>query len=462
MIITGGVILFCLVVWYAVTEQKSVHEYNAAFGQVSKHLWFSNKGFALGARAFSKKLSHTNCILLGPTGSGKSTIGTIPCARSLARGKSSIIFNDVSGELWEKTSFFLAQKDYTIYRLDFSNSKQSESFNPLQQCSSVSDIQKLCLIIMQNTTGESKGDVFWEHSGIMVLSLFARYLVFHCELQFRTLQNLQRLIEIFAVEPEKTDVLIVNTNDESLLATYKATIAMGDKTLQSVLATARTALHLFNDPEVCKTTATNSIDFSMLRKKPTAIYVCNPLKDLRYFKPISALFFQSLFNYTLSYIPKKDERSIFFVLDEFASMKFPDVAVTIANIRKYKAGLLLCMQDEMSLASQYGEAQAHQIKTNCGIQVYLKGEPLHTCKELSQLFGKYSYVDEKGIVRSRELMTADEIRMTDAALILVNNQPPLKYIPTPYYKNIWTRNLKYAKPFQLPEKNCTEPPLIKI
>ena len=266
----------------------------------------------------SKFLVGENCPVIwfvGLSGSGKSTVITIPCAVSLARGKSSIIFNDVSGELWQHTSSFLAGKGYKVLRIDFSNSSYSETFNPLLECKSISDIQKLALIIIQNSIGESKNDPFWENSSVMLLSLFARYLVFYTEPQFRTLQNLQRLIEKFAVDGEAVDKLIVATKDESLLSMYKSTIVMGDRTLQSVIATARTALHLFNDPEVCKATSSNSIDLTILRQEPVAIYVCNPLKDLRYFKPLSALFFQHLFNHTLSLVPGKREREIFFALD---------------------------------------------------------------------------------------------------------------------------------------------------
>jgi type IV secretion system protein VirD4 len=457
-------VIIIVVVLMASIWKKEIpeHNYTAEFGNCVDHLSIWNKGFAIGAKAFTKKLSVTNFFLAGPTGSGKSTVVTIPCAVKLSRGDSSIIFNDVSGELYLRTSQYLADKGYKVLRLDFSDAAHSETFNPLLQCHSISDIQKLCLIIIQNAIGETKGDPFWENSSIGLLSLFARFLVFHQPPELRTLQNLQRLIEKFAIDSESVDTLIVQTKDESLLNAYKGCIVLGDRTLQSIIATARTALHLFNDPEVCKTTATNSIDFALLRKERVAIYVCNPLKDLRYFKPLSALFFQSLFNFVLSRIPGKREKAIFFVLDEFASMKFPDIAVTVSNIRKYNAGMLLCLQDEMSLEAQYGQAQAHQIKTNCGIQCFLKGEPLHTAKELSQIMGKYSYEDEKGTTRSRELMTPDEIRRTDAALILVNNQAPLKYVPTPYYNSIWLWRLSYAKPYVIQPKETQAPPLIQF
>ena len=102
------------------------------------------------------------------------------------------------GSYGERTSSFLARKGYKVLRIDFSNSSYSETFNPLLECKSISDIQKLALIIIQNSIGESKSDPFWENSSVMLLSLFARYLVFiwnhnsgHCKTFSVLLKNLQ-------------------------------------------------------------------------------------------------------------------------------------------------------------------------------------------------------------------------------------------------------------------------------
>lgn len=443
---------------------KSEKIYNASFGNAAEHLSMFNHGFAVtGAKALTRDISHTNVALFGPTGSGKSTSVIFSSAASLARANSSIIFFDVSGEIWDHTSTFLANKGYTLLRINFADPAHSESFNCLSYCQSTSDIQKVATLIVKNSVGESKGDVFWEQSSIMLISLFARYLVFHAEPGYRNLQNVLRLIEKFAVDTTQSiDKMFIRTGDEELLSSYKATVAMSDKTLQSVIASVRTAMILFSDPSVCMTTATNTIDLDMLREKPVALYCCTPLKDQAYFKPLSALFFQTLFNHVLSRIPGKHERSIFFVVDEFASMRFSAISTVISNIRKYMSGILLCMQDEQALIAQYGQAEAHQIKTNCGCQIYLKGQPLHTTKELSQILGKHVYTDERGSEKIRELMTPDEIRMSEEAILLINNQPPLKCRVVPYYENILLSYALRTRPLQLEEKPLTVPPLIQF
>ena len=67
---------------------------------------------------------------------------------------------------------------------------------------------------------------------------------------------------------------------------------MGDRTLQSVIATARTALRICSMIQ-----GSNSIDLIIPEGKcRSRIYVCNPLKDLIQLKPL--LFVQHLFNHS--------------------------------------------------------------------------------------------------------------------------------------------------------------------
>lgn len=454
-------VLLCLA--YVFSKPKAQeNDYKACFGNPSKYFGYFNKGFAIGSRALTQSQSHSHFFVSGASGSGKSVSIAIPSIVALARGKSTIIINDISGELWNYTSQYLADKGYEILRLNFSDSKYSESFNPLLSCNTISDIQKVAMMVVRNSLGESKSDPFWEQSAIMLISLFIRLQVFHLDKEYCTLHNTLLLIQKFATEGEACDRLIAKTNDEDLLAEYKAFLVSGQKTLQSIIATARTALHIFCDTEVQKTTAKNTIDFTMLRQKPTAIFLNSPLKDLEYLKPLTALFIQSLFNFVLARLPNKtDKHDIFFLIDEFPSYTFPGITVTICNLRKY-AGMCIIMQDDSALTARYGQADANQIKTNCSVQCYLKGSPLRVCKELSQTLGNYTYTDEKGVKRTRELMTADEIRMTDACITIINNQPPLKFVPTPFYKSLRYRYLAKALPYEVKEKEITSPPRIKF
>lgn len=466
IIIGVACVIFLIIIVIATSHQEPQHTYNAGFGRTGDFASIFNKGFAItGRKAITKHLSHQNCALFGPTGSGKSSTVIIGSIISLSREKSSMVIHDVSGELWKYCSGFLSKRGYDVLSVNFNNPEQSESFNPLLLCRSVSDIQKLALLVIRNSIGQSSNDPFWENSAMMMMSLIIRYLVFHQDPQYRTMQNVLRMVEQFAIDEkeQKVDRLFLKTNDEDLIRAYKTTLVMPEKTKQSVVATLRTALSLWLDKSVCQTTATNSIDFEDLRLRPVAIFLNTPLTDLDYYKPISALFIQSLFNFVLSKPPTGNSRSIFFILDEFAVFNFPSINLVISNIRKRLAGILLCTQDEMSLITNYGHSIAHQIKTNCNTKIYLKGQPHDTCKELSQILGKYTYtIKSTGAEKVRELLTPDEVRRSDAAIILIGNEWPLHCRMIPHYKNFWMRRLTKLQPLAPACKAVIEPPKLNL
>jgi type IV secretion system protein VirD4 len=415
-------------------QPKRKTEYDADFISAGNVLNRKDVGFCLtGKFSLSTDESFRNCLVLGGSGSGKSSTILINSILFMLRGNSSLIINDPSGELRISTSGQLKSLGYIIKIMDY-NSIFSECFNPLKRCKSVSDIQKLSALLVRNTLGESK-DQFFNKSAESILSLFIRYLAFYSEPEYRTLYNVLYLVNLFAGSPEKIDRLIVKTKDEKLIAEYKAFVKYGDKTLMSVVATAKTALSLWSDETIAKITSVDTIDFTEFREKRVALFINNSVPDMRYFGALSSLFFQQFFNDLLIKIPGKAENSVFFLLDEASSMYLPGLSTTISNIRKYKSGIMLIYQDYHQLDAIYGSYEAKNIAANCYAKVYLPGQPIETCKMLETTLGRFEYIDEKEMLRTRQLMTADEIRMTDKAIILIGNKAPIHGTLHPFYKN---------------------------
>ena len=435
----------------AIINAERKTSYDADFIPSDNVLSTYNHGFNLtGTKALTKQASFSNCSVFGPSGSGKSSVIILPTIYSLSRGESSICCNDPSGELYEKISAYLAQSGYRVLRIDFSSSPgNSEGFNPLQRCKTVSEIQQVAHLILRNTVGDSKGDPFWDRSAEMLITLFARYLVVDADPEDRTMTNVLRLVETFATNPKKMDKLCAATNiEEGLLLSYKSTIVINDKTLQSIIATTRAALNIFSDPTVIHTTSIDTIDFASFRKDKVALFICNPIQHIHYYKPLSALFFESMFNEIMSRIPLPSERSIFILLEEAATMKFSSLSTTISNIRKYRAGIMVVVQDYQALVALYGQSEAHNIRTNTYAQVYLKNQPLETCKELEAILGRFTYTGEKDTEKIRHLMSADEIRKSDDAIILCGNHAPIKAKMTPYYERYKLNKISQIPPFK--------------
>ena len=436
-------------------------EYTADFVPANKLLG-NGSGFCLtGKLCLTIMESFKNALILGGSGSGKSSTILINSALKMARGNSSLIFNDPSHEIRLLVSGALRQLGYIIKVLNYSDLK-TECFNPILRCRSISDIQKLSSSLIRNSLGDSK-DPFWNKSAESLLSLFIRYLVFYSDPEHRTLYNALHLLNVFAGSPEKIDKLIVKTGDEKLLSEYKAFVAYGDKTLMSIVATAKSALALFSDETVAMITSIDTIDFDEFRTKKIALFINNSVPEMHYFGSLSSLFFQQFFNHLLIRLPNKNENNIFFLLDEASSMYLPSLSTTISNIRKYNSGIMLIYQDYHQLDNIYGAYEAKNISANCYAKVYLPGQPIETCKTLEVTLGKFEFEDENGSKRTRQLMTADEIRMTDRAIVLIGNKAPIHAKLYPFYENRKLKSLTeipaYCADNKLPFDN---PPLIQI
>lgn len=446
----------------ALFDQERKTEFDVTFVPPHEIMRMQDKGFCLtGEYCLSISESYKNGVAFGGSGSGKTSTILINSALLMAKGNSSLIFNDPSHEIRLLVSGALIEHGYKIRVINYS-SLNSECFNPLKRCKTISDIQKLASLLVRNALGDTK-DPFWNKSAEAIISLFIRYLIFYAEPEFRTLYNVLHLINVFAGNPEKIDRLIVKAKDEKMLSEYKAFVAYGDKTLSSILATAKASLTLFTDETVASITSIDTIDFSEFRNKKIALFINNSVPDMHYYGALSSLFFQQFLNDLLIRIPEKHENNIFFLLDEASSMYLPGLSTTISNIRKYNSGILLIYQDYHQLEHVYGTYEAKNITANCYAKVYLPGQPIETCKMLETTLGKFEYEDENEVRHIRQLMTADEIRMSDRAIVLIGNKQPIHAKLRPYYNDWKLSTLTNLPPYEPSNKLPFDiPPLIQL
>lgn len=457
------VILLVLVIAVGSFPKGKDNSHQAKFASASSVMSIFNFGYSLvgGLKATTRDVAYMNSLVVGPSGSGKSSTVLLGSVFTLARGGASLAIMDVSSELYKLTSGYLSRLGYKVYCIDFG--KNSDLFNPLLLCSTITDVQKIAFLLIKNSGIETKSDPFWSKSSEMLLSLFMEYLVFHSPKELCSMANLVRLIDVFAGDPKKIDILFVRTKNEDLLTRYKAMVKSPEKTLQSTLATVRAAIKVFCSPAVRNCTALNTIDFSDFRKEKSVLYICVPINDINFYAPLSALLFEALFKEMMSEIPKDDEKDIFCLLDEMVLMRFENLGSVFSNCRKYRMGCLGVTQDERMLEMAYSPAESHAIRTNAYSKVYLPGQPLQTCKTLEETLGKFTYTDEHGSERTRQLMTAAEIRMCEDALLLCGNKPPIRATLRPYYNHyIFNKRTKIPPYDRSHARVNTEPPLISF
>lgn len=428
-------------------------QYKADFIPATKILSVSGTGFCLtGDKNLSVKDSFSNAIVFGGSGAGKSSVILMPSIYRM--NESSLIVHDPSGELFLQTSGFLSQNGFIVKVLNYANPVLSENYNPLERIKTISDIKKISnLLIHTSLGGGNNKDPFWNMAASNILTLFIRVTIFYTPKENHTLNNVLNLIDTFSGTPKKVDELFVSTKDDELLAAYKAVVAMEGKMLSSIVATAKTALSIFADPQVIKVTSKDSIDFESFRKEKTILYINNNVNDMKYYSVLSSIFFEQFFAFVMGKLPEKTDLPIFFLLDEASSLYLNILPVAISNIRKYNAGLLQIYQSQHQLFDLYGIPQARNIIANSYAKVYMPGQSLDVCRELELILGKFEYVDDENIKRTRQLLTMDEIRiLKKEAIILCGNLPPIKAKLVPFYEQRNLKNLASLTPFILTEK----------
>ncbi len=420
----------------AAIPSKRNRIYNADFIKAKTALRNHDTGFCVtGKRSLSIEESFKNCLVLGGSGSGKSSTVLINSILKMAEGNLSLVINDPSAEIRLSVSGALRKLGYKVLILKYDDPR-SECFNPLLRCKTISDVQKLSNLLLRVSLGEAYfKDAFWNKNAEALLSTMIRYLIFYSPAPLRTFANVQALLNEFASHPEKVDKLFVRTNDTQLLSEYSAFISYGERTLSGIIATCKSSLSIFSDETVAKVTSIDTIDFKQFRHQKTVLFINNSVPDMVYYGTLSSLFFQQFFNEILNRLPAKKELPVFFLMDECSSLYLSSLSITIANIRKYAGGILLVYQDYHQVENQYGAFEAKNISANCFAKVYLPGQPIETCKMLETVLGQFQYLDDEEIVRTRHLLSADEIRILSKSIILLGNKPPILTRMYPYYED---------------------------
>lgn len=408
------------------------HSLKADFGKASSLISKDGDGFCIdGTRFLSLAKSRENYLVVAPSGRGKSQVSVFPFLLN-AKGKSSLIVNDPSGEL-SNTIPYLESVGYQCEILDFAK-KSGVYFNPLDGCANnLTQMRKIAKTLLSATTKETED--FFSISAEDCLVLFIQFLMESEPAPFRNLANVYRLILEFQASPHLIENMMASKAPEDVFRKFRALAGASENTRKSVVATALTALSFIGEDTVLSDiTSRTTIRFEDFRVRPLALFVHVPVGDVRFYAPIVSLFFQEFYRFAFSYLPSKSEKDVCMILDEFDLLTaIRDYSEIISNARKFKIPQQIILQSE-ALLSKYGD-KAKNILNNCNVKSYYAGLG-EEAYQLERILGNFEYKDEKsGGIRQRALMTASEIReMKDEILVIVSGEKPLKVPITPAFK----------------------------
>ena len=403
---------------------KSNKKLSASFGSPRNILKKQNTGFNFGGRKnITRDASYRGALVIGASGSGKSRKCLIP---SILTMQGSLVIHDPSGELYRDTRKELKVRGYDIRVFNASDLSVSESFNFLEEVTTTGEASRKARSIVEASYGQNLS--FWETSALELISLCISYLALKPD-KTVTLPNVWSLIRACSSDLHQVVKAFKDLGDAELLKRCLAFAHQEEKMRSGVLATALSSLFFLADEKVVHVTSSNTLDLGSIRKRKTALFIQSKTTDANYHSVLNSLLFERLFEIILDHLPLPHEEDVFFLIDEAGGLLIPSLpTIASPNVRKYRSGILLCVQDYQMLVAQYGKERAQTIRSNCYSTFIFGGVGLEEGQHLERLCGSYEYVNELGQTRIRPLITASEVRTLDKkyALLIYGTDAPMK------------------------------------
>ena len=410
-------------------------------------------------------------VYLGSTGSGKSVTAVIPFCSFIAtaKNKRSVFITDPKGEIYNTTSSMFKKNGYNVLTIDFRHPELSNKFNILEpiikeyekyieyekktkketdknkkleynnlSMSALAETNRLItslstMIMIEKVQGK---DPFWNNSAKNLLEGLIGFFLEeyksgnirrdqitmtsirkfqNSSMEEKNLKNFKKYIEQKEYGSKSKDSLI-------------SILSASDNTFKSITAVFGEKMALFDDINVANVTSSNSFDFDILGKEPTALYVIVPDEDKTYYTLVTiivGLLYRELVKLANSRQEKKLKYQIDWILDEFANCPpLADIEAIVSVARSRGMRFHFFIQSFSQLDNVYGKEVSQIILDNCGL-VYLKTNTQETAEAISKRLGKKT-IESNSISQSmslrdyngnkstsliaRDLMTPDEVK----------------------------------------------------
>ncbi len=395
--------------------------------------------------------NHT--LVIGATGSGKTTSVVDPLVYSLAKAKESMIITDPKGEIYKQHSNLLRARGYKIIVLNFRNPQYGNCWNPLTlpyqlyKKGNTDKATELVDDVALNILKDKKAqDPFWENSAAdyfsgVALGLFEdakeeeinlnsiSYVTTVGEEKFATSNYIK---EYFGLKGESSTPYIFASN----------TINSPAETKGGILSVFRQKIRLFASREQLSEMLSRS-DFNMreIGKVPTAVFMVIHDEKTTY-HALATIFIKQCYE-TLIDVAQESGGKLpvrtNFILDEFANMPpLKDVTTMVTAARSRAIRFTFIIQNFAQLNDVYGKEDAETIRSNCGNLIYLLTTELAALEEISKLCGEKKSKDKDKTASTPLITVSDLQKMKMNEVVLIRSRlNPFKTKLKPSYEINW-------------------------
>jgi type IV secretion system protein VirD4 len=191
------------------------------------------------------------------------------------------------------------------------------------------------------------------------------------------------------------------------------------QTLSSIRTVLNTCLQVFMDENVQRMLEAPTIDFTLLRKEQSILFIQIPERHADYFAPITATLISQLLDRLLD----DDGLQVYMLYDEFAQIgRIPSIGQLLSTARKHKISIAAAIQSVNQFERVYGND--HKELKELFKTILVTGGLRESAEYVSNLLGTY---EEKETKLNKPIMAPDEVRRLDRdeMLIICANKRPV-------------------------------------
>ncbi|WP_430431280.1 type IV secretory system conjugative DNA transfer family protein [Oceanicaulis sp.] len=328
-------------------------------------------------------------ITIASPGTGKTQAQVLP---NLLEWQGAAIVLDVKGEIFEATARWRVENGFPVYRFAPLDPDESHAFNPLRTIRNNDDFlweDSRFLASMLLVPNKKSNDPFWETKAQDLITASVAAVCALAEPDDRSMG--QVLDYLYRVDWEEFIAILKSSSIRAMMRAGHSIENMTEKTLDSVLQTAQSALSAWEGPRVERVITGNDwevSDFQHTEHPPTLYITLRPGEIDPYRSLLRVMVAQHLRG-LMQQVPDGKAPPVLFMLDEVPRLgNMPPIEEALEVGRQYGIKLWMFAQSLGQLRNIYPNADG--MIGNCRVQCYMN-PALHdgTADHLSKSLGMF-------------------------------------------------------------------------
>jgi type IV secretion system protein VirD4 len=364
-------------------------------------------------------------VTIAPPGSGKTQCNVFP---NLVQWRGPAIVLDISGDIYEHTAGWRAANVGPVYKFSPLHPEDSHKYNPLtfvrQEPDYIWEDARLLAEMMIVPSGAA--DPFWENEARTALTAAIAYV---CYDNGPTERPMHAVLDVLFGGKAWDDMLLglKMAIDVRVMTQHATSLStMNEKTLSSVLQTARSSLGAWTGERIARVTARSDWDPADLRAgtNPTIYISVQPNEVEAYLSLLRVFIGQHIRILTGGAVPPRDAAPILVMLDELPRLRYMAPVDEALNIgRKYGLRLWMFAQSVGQLQTSYPNADG--MLGSCAVRIFMNPSGADGLAE--RLSEELGYVDSLNDNSRRRMTEAAELAgpaYKDRQIVLARGTKP--------------------------------------